>query len=680
MNDQQAVIAAGSNIGSLEEVSRSCKEIVMAVDRGTGLLTFRMEWALSHQQMHTPDPNRVLEHVLKDFSRFLRDEADASRGQPVIQMGPAAAIGNSIGSFIGGMIGRGHVRARIRKELSKITFSRAVHDLTREERIVLKASLGGMALIAENEPARIRESYAGEFVRALGSVVWGGARVKPDMPTELFHSDWAEPVAMIAHRIMCEMYGDEAVHIQRMGDWAGDAVDAAPNLKGSYMAPLFDSLALTGASTRWYHPKRDPESSFKSKFDGSALLLGFCDGEMISFDGEESLITIAGPGAGKTQCHVLPNVLVYDGSIIVLDVKGEVFDGTAESRRDEGKRVMRFSLVGDDGETVSYNPLDFVSRDPDQLWDDAVTLSGLLIDRPAKESDPFWTSSARDLVTTYLAATVLLDDNPTLEGMMDRIMAAGDERLETLSSIAALGIEKDCKQLEQTAKALIGMAGDGARALESVFATVREKLSVLHSAAVRRVSQKSDWRPEDFREAGTSLYLAVPLKRIEALAPFLRVVLGQHILALTEKAPPRGSLPITLFLDELPQLGNFDAVVKAIEVGRSYGLRVWGFAQNPQQIETAFTRSDVLLNNPAVRCYMNIDNIDIADRVSRELGEVENALTGEQRPFVKPNQLMNDPEFKNVIIALGRGVHPARLQKAFAYDFPVFKNRRERAE
>lgn len=656
-----------SAIGDYATVAQQCREICAGIDRSRGRLTLPLSWVLTYPQQHVSDPTVAFDRVVDAIIKEIREASGTRLGMPNLNSSAGAA---AFGASVGGMIGQGIHRERIKRKIKAVVpqlgISRAIHDLSQEEKIVLKAASLGIAEGHVRGHEGLSRTYPGEFTRALAYACWAGGAVNIEMPDDLYRHEWADVFVRAARDLLTGVYGNEADHKQRMADWASEIVASVDDLKGHWLGDLLESASLTIGSAHWFDVSDlDKGGVFVRHVPGQTLQLGMLDDQMVGFGGNESLITIAGPGAGKTQCHVLPNVAAYDGPTVVLDIKEEVYPETAPIREAAGKRVLRFSLQNDGKPAARYNPLDQISRDPDELWDDAMTMATLLIDKPAHERDPFWTSSARDLVATYVAGTVLIDDAPTLEDLMDRLMSAGDGRLVTLEALANAGKEHGSKQLYQTALALLAMAGDAAKTLESVFATVREKLSALQSSAVRRATAASDWRPLDLREPGCTLYLIVPLKRLEALAPFLRLLIGQHIYALTETAPPRGTLPVTFFLDELPQLGNFDAVIKAVEVGRSYGLRVWGFAQNPQQIETAFERSSVLLNNPAVRCYMNIDDLRVAQRVSEEIGEVENALTGDRRPLVKPNELISSAEYRDAIIALGRGTRTGRLSKPF---------------
>ena len=69
-------------------------------------------------------------------------------------------------------------------------------------------------------------------------------------------------------------------------------------------------------------------------------------------------LIVAPTGRGKTTGFVIPNLLTYQGSAVVLDVKGENFDATARHRAAQGDKVFRFAPTDwKDGRSHRYNPL-----------------------------------------------------------------------------------------------------------------------------------------------------------------------------------------------------------------------------------------------------------------------------------------------------------------------------------
>lgn len=74
----------------------------------------------------------------------------------------------------------------------------------------------------------------------------------------------------------------------------------------------------------------------------SALRIGgFPDGSgELLYDMRESLITIAPSGSGKSQAHVLRNLLYLEAPAVVLDIKGEMSSGSRHWREGVGKTYV----------------------------------------------------------------------------------------------------------------------------------------------------------------------------------------------------------------------------------------------------------------------------------------------------------------------------------------------------
>jgi type IV secretion system protein VirD4 len=532
------------------------------------------------------------------------------------------------------------------------TIQRPLQSLSPQERFILHA-------------AALQHAYGGYTKRQWQivklSIAYGNGQsfVQLNDPGNPF----AGAVQEIVHAGVKHSIGDYGVALNAL---YGGFLQLAETLSDDdpYGVALRE-LMTQGAS--WFSPADIENSLLCPWTSDSQLVVGRLGEALLGFEGGESLLTVGPPGCGKTQAQVIPNVLTYAGPLIALDIKGEVFEATAGHRQERGSRVLKFSLMNDGADRHAYNPLDFIDADAATLWDEAAAFAALLITRPAHDRDPFWVNSARDLLAVHVAATLLLEKSSdrTLATVMKRLMRVGEARLDQFEETAKRADEAGVPALSNMASAFAEMSVSDERVFESILGQARQATSILQSSLVSEVTGRSDWRPDELRAPGASLYLLVPNDKIEVYAPLLRVVIAQHINALTRSAPPPDALPVTLFLDELPQLGNFDSLIKAIEVGRGYGVRVWAFAQHAQQIEKTFERAAVILDNPAVRCFMNPDQ-ETAERISRQLGERENIATGKKEPLAAVSQLMG-PSFKDQIIMLSRGSWPARLTKVMAH-------------
>ncbi len=68
------------------------------------------------------------------------------------------------------------------------------------------------------------------------------------------------------------------------------------------------------------------------------------------------LATIAPTGAGKTVSYIIPNILSLNGSAVVTDPSGEIFNITAEYKRKQGFKIKKID-VRDVKNSLKINPL-----------------------------------------------------------------------------------------------------------------------------------------------------------------------------------------------------------------------------------------------------------------------------------------------------------------------------------
>jgi len=111
---------------------------------------------------------------------------------------------------------------------------------------------------------------------------------------------------------------------------------------------------------------------------------------------------------GKGVGVVIPNLLAWPGSVVVLDIKRENFAATAGFRAAAGQTVLLFDPLARDGRTARFNPLGHVDRDdPVAVLDELQRMAAMLF--PAHDrADPFWAEAARIGfigVGGYVAAT-----------------------------------------------------------------------------------------------------------------------------------------------------------------------------------------------------------------------------------------------------------------------------------
>lgn len=409
----------------------------------------------------------------------------------------------------------------------------------------------------------------------------------------------------------------------------------------------------------------------------SALRLGVLQGtqEELVFDRNESLITIGPPGTGKSQT-LMRNLLTMDGGALVVDIKGELYDTTAEWRRQNIGDVYRFAPA-DLANSVLFNPLDAVRPTVEDAYEDAQKLVNLIMVPEDAKGKDFWDKSGLDLLRNVILDVALHERGD------ERSLAMVFERLSLDAGAEEVGLAAGSEMDGWTDKLLlagVGTLSDTAKSLRTMTAKMRTsiiKTAQIHMGTWRaprfeRLTQRSTFDPASLRRDKATVYLCVTEEELKAYATVLRAFIGQTFYALC-RGKPNANEVVTFFVDEMPKLGRLDILENALDLGRGYGIRTWSFAQYYGQIEKAYQNGEGFLKSSMVRMWMGIDDTN-AQRLSRELGERHGLLDGRRKPLVEPHELAGE-EFRDLILATIRNASPARLEKRLAHADPLCRDR-----
>jgi type IV secretion system protein VirD4 len=529
--------------------------------------------------------------------------------------------------------------------------------------VVLQGSISrALGTMAPRERETLRAAYhlynleqmdAMSFHIARLALVFGDGKAQVYNP--VFAQNMATRDFATAFKNYTNMTEESAV--SHVFNWLQPAVDRLPN------DPILQMLKerLLGGGTVTLRSTTDFVAA-QGKSNRPALILGIAEdtGQIVTYSSEGSVITIAPPGSGKTQCHVFPTLLSWNGPAVVLDVKGEIYAATSNWRKENVGPVYKFAPL-EPATSNSWNPLSAVRSDPQYLWEDARFLADMML-VPTGAKDPFWENRARDVLTAAIARTCLTDD-PTARSMANIIDIFNGVGWDMF--IRGLQARVDIRSMTRAGSSLADIEP---KTRDGVLQTGLASLSAWDGDRIDRATRKSDWSPLDLR-SGTNptIYICLKPNEVESYISMLRVFIAQHIRMLTSSLPPRDALPILFVLDELPRLRQMPPVEEALEIGRQYGIRLWMFAQSLGQLENAYPNAEGMVGNCAVRMFMNPSLHDgTAQKLSDEIGMQESVLDNSRQKIVEAPVLAG-PEYKDFLIVMASGFKPFRLRKSFAW-------------
>ncbi|MEM5469753.1 MAG: type IV secretory system conjugative DNA transfer family protein [Paracoccaceae bacterium] len=409
--------------------------------------------------------------------------------------------------------------------------------------------------------------------------------------------------------------------------------------------------------------------------------------EFISSTEIPHVMMVAPTRAGKGVGFVIPNLLSFAGSVVVLDVKGENFEKTSRLRALNGDEVFRFSPFDWANSSHCYNPLARIAAYPSfaQQFTEVSILADLFLDKDNKTLDTFSEAGKSIFVAACLLA--IQRGTPSL-GEVNKIVSAGDYKNAQYNAYAEEAKEEVVRELWTNA------ASASSRLLTSnIQALMTAGLKQWDNPAVRSATGVSDFDFAQFRRKPHSLYIVVSEDHITTLAPLLRLMFADLIASLRLNEPGADEpWPVMMMIDEFQQMGAMPYLERAIHSLASYGGRVAMIAQSLAALDRIYGPEgrESLENGAGLKLYITprdqrtVREVSAAvgsttrEAVTRMYGRNKGVLGAtstsarlEERPLLSETEArLLDPDD---VIILASPQHPIKAQRIKYYDDPFFK-------
>jgi type IV secretion system protein VirD4 len=395
------------------------------------------------------------------------------------------------------------------------------------------------------------------------------------------------------------------------------------------------------AENTWAQPEElGPEWSYKR--DGTGLLLGRREGRLIGWSDDRHLLTVAGTRGGKGASLIIPNLLLYGGSVLAIDPKGELARITGRRRAELGKLVV-LDPFGENGRFPggAYNPLDELDPDSKEVIDEASAVAQALVFYSGM-GDPHWSQAAYAAVRAIILMALTLDPeyrnlvsvrqflmltHPLLEDTARRQNKS--EQVTLLDMMEALG-DKFFGVIKSQGRALKSMAD---KERESVLSEARTQTQFLDSPRLQETLLSSDFRLKDLKSGTTSVFLCLPARYMDTHERWLRVIINLAVGALEsrgheDEAAKRAATPVLLLLEEFPVLKHMEKLEIASGQLAGSGVKLWVIVQNLGQLERHYKAGweTFIANAGAITSFANMD-MKTLGYISGKLGKVPMLLT-----------------------------------------------------
>lgn len=365
--------------------------------------------------------------------------------------------------------------------------------------------------------------------------------------------------------------------------------------------------------------------------------------------GPGHVLTIAPTRSGKGTCAVIPNLLNYDGSVIVNDIKGENHAVTAIWREAIGQSVYKFAPFDEEG-SDRWNPFDMLS-DGEEAWEDAMYMAELLI-AEGKGDDAFWRNGARNLLTGLILYVHQSgeDGQKNLEHVRELLSQDEVDLANTLATMASSG----SKAVQRAANVFL-RADDKVRS--GILSTLDSDLGFLDSERLAKCMRDSTFSFKELKESKTSIFFVVPPERLRTYAPVVRLFMGMATLEM-KRTRTKPEYPVLFMLDEFPALGHMKVIQDEISYLAGYDIHLWLFAQDLKQIGAIYGEGlQSIFANCVIKQFFGVADYETAKIVSLMCGEttsptitystnggldvLSDSTSSSGRPLLTENEIMN---------------------------------------
>lgn len=328
---------------------------------------------------------------------------------------------------------------------------------------------------------------------------------------------------------------------------------------------------------------------------------------------------IIGPTrSGKGAGYVIPNALLHEGSMIVTDLKGEVFKATAGYRRRKGSQVFLFAPGSE--ATNRYNPLDFVRQERGTRTTDIQNMASILVPENTESENSVWQATAQQVMAGAISYVL---ESPHYNGRRN----LGEVNSFINSGVDLQALMKFIKAREPylskfTMESFNAYLALSERAAASALLDIQKAMRPFKNERIVAATNVTDMDLRALKRRPISIYLAPNITDITLLRPLLTLFVQQTMDILTLEHDPN-SLPVYFLLDEFQQLKKMDEIMTKLPYVAGYNIKLAFIIQDLKNLDEIYgeTSRHSLLGNCGYQLVLGANDQATAEYASRALGK-----------------------------------------------------------
>lgn len=373
---------------------------------------------------------------------------------------------------------------------------------------------------------------------------------------------------------------------------------------------------------------------------GRGVYVGTCQGRYLRAGSDQHVFVLAPTGSGKSVGPVLCTLLSYPESVVVWDIKGELWAKSAGWRSQHAhNRVLRFEPAHP-SRSCRFNLLDAIRAGTRFEVGDAQNLAMGIVEPSSKGPKDFWDKSSYTLLTgciLHLCHQARKGGPPATLPELGRMLSSPGRSVDELWEEMA---KSSHPVVASAAQDMLDRQGAPAEA-SGIVSTAKESLSSLfRDPVVARNVSGSDFLIEDLVDHASpvSLYVVTEGDDQVRMTPLVRMLFNLLLRRLAgglEGEAVQKRHRLLLMIDEFPTL-RLPLMAAAIAYIRAYGLQAFLVAQNYGQLHAAYGQDEPITANCGVFCAFPPAPSD--QKTAKYLSELTGVTTVERQQVTHTRQ------------------------------------------
>jgi type IV secretion system protein VirD4 len=390
-------------------------------------------------------------------------------------------------------------------------------------------------------------------------------------------------------------------------------------------------------SARWAN-KKDIEAAALLGQDGVYVGAWKDKGTLryLLHNGPEHVLCYAPTRSGKGVGLVIPTLLSWKYSAVVLDLKGELWEMTAGWRKvHAGNKVLRFDPANPVS-CIGFNPLEEIRLGTEHEVGDVQNLATLMVDPDGKGLTDHWQKTSQTLIVGCILHLLYkchhegrVANFPALDAMLSNPKKPIHELWKEMTTYKHLS-DKTHPAVAAAGRDMLDRPEDEAG---SVLSTAKSYLSLYRDPVVARNVSKSEFRIRDLmnHHDPVSLYIVTQPNDKARLRPLVRVVVNMILRLLADRMEfekgrhkPHYTHRLLMMLDEFPSLGKLEIMQESLAFVAGYGIKCYIIVQDINQLQNSvsgYGKEESITSNCHIQVAFPPNRLETAEHLSKLTGQ-----------------------------------------------------------